>query len=131
RTYLRRVTCNAASDWIRKRVIRARVEAAWVKHRPADTGEPDAEGECDRTESRRALGQVLGEVRVRTAPATWACFEGQCLRGRPADELAAELGISPNAVYVNASRVRARVRYWWAEYPPARPEFLPEAPPCL
>jgi DNA-directed RNA polymerase specialized sigma24 family protein len=106
----RALTCNAASNWIQKRVSRARVEAEWCRHRSTDTGGPDAVGERDRSKALRALDLILAEVRKATSPATWACFEGQVLRGRPAPELAAELGISTNAVYVNACRVRARVR---------------------
>jgi len=109
-TWLWRVTCNAASNWIQQRVSRARVEAEWCRHRSTDTGGPDAVGERDRSKALRALDLILAEVRKATSPATWACFEGQVLRGRPAPELAAELGISTNAVYVNACRVRARVR---------------------
>jgi RNA polymerase sigma-70 factor (ECF subfamily) len=68
------------------------------------------------------LDRVFSEVRRTTLPATWACFEGQILHGRAADELASELGVSRNAVYVNTSRVRARVREHWLRHPaPADP----------
>lgn len=117
RTWLWRVTCNAATSWIRKRVSRARAEAEWRKHRRTDAGDPDAGGEFDRAQALQALDQILAEVREATAPVTWACFEGQFLRGRPVAELAAELGVSTNAVYVNACRVRARVRDRWARVP--------------
>ena len=63
------------------------------------------------------LDQILAEVRETTSPSTWACFEGRILRDRPATELASELGVSPNAVYVNACRVRARVREHYTRHP--------------
>jgi RNA polymerase sigma-70 factor (ECF subfamily) len=108
RTWLWRVTCNAAANWRRKRASRSRAEAAWCTHRSADAAETRETGEPVRR--RQVLDQVLAEVRETTAPATWACFEGRVLRDRPAADLATELGVSPNAVYVNACRVRARVR---------------------
>ena len=117
RTWLWRVACNAASNWTRKRASRARAEAEWFRHRPADTEDPDAAGERGRADALRVLDRALAEVREATSPATWACFEEQVLRGRPAAELAAELGVSRNAVYVNACRVRARVRTRWIRFP--------------
>jgi RNA polymerase sigma-70 factor (ECF subfamily) len=64
---------------------------------------------------RRIMEVVLERVRAQAAPATWSCFEGRILEGRPASEIAAALGISTNAVYVNASRLLARVREECAE----------------
>lgn len=115
-TWLWRVTRNAAANWIRKRDSRGRAEAAWCQHRPATTTEPDAAVERDQARALQVLDQVLAEVRETTSPATWACFEGQVLRGRQAVDLAGELGVSPNAVYVNACRVRARVRERWNRF---------------
>lgn len=117
RTWLWRITSNAASNWLRKRVSRARAEAEWRRHRPAETTEPDATDERDQARALQILDQILAEVRDTTLSATWACFEGQVLHGRPAVELAAELGVSPNAVYVNACRVRARVRERCTRHP--------------
>jgi RNA polymerase sigma-70 factor (ECF subfamily) len=59
---------------------------------------------------------VLARVRENAQTTSWACFEGRILVGRPAAELAAELGVSSNAVYVNASRLLARVRDECAEF---------------
>ncbi len=66
-----------------------------------------------------ALAGGLGEVLLRRAlelmqreyrPATWrACWE-QVVEGRPAAEVARELGLSVNAVYVARSRVLWRLR---------------------
>jgi RNA polymerase sigma-70 factor (ECF subfamily) len=55
---------------------------------------------------RRALEMMQREFR----PATWkACWE-QVVQGRSAAEVAAELGLSVNAVYVARSRVLRRLR---------------------
>ena len=109
-TWLWRITGNAAKNWIRKQGSRARAEAAWHRLQPATPVGDDAPDERERARLRQLLDQVFAEVRRTTLPATWACFEGQVLHGRPADELATELGVSRNAVYVNTCRVRARVR---------------------
>ena len=43
-------------------------------------------------------------------PRSWACFEQRLLRDRPGAEIAAELGIEPSTVFVNACRVLKQVR---------------------
>ena len=109
-TWLWRIASNAAKNWSRKRLGRARAEAAWHRLQPTNQRGDDAPDEQERARLRQVLDQVFAEVRQTTLPATWACFEGQVLHGRPAGELATELGVSQNAVYVNTCRVRARVR---------------------
>jgi RNA polymerase sigma-70 factor (ECF subfamily) len=110
RTWLWRITCNAATNWRRKRASRSRAEAVWCSRQSADAAGANARESRELVRFRQILDQVLAEVRETTSPATWACFEGRVLRDRPAAEVATELGVSANAVYVNACRVRARVR---------------------
>ncbi|MDB5392110.1 MAG: rpoE 1 [Planctomycetaceae bacterium] len=109
RTWLWRVTHNALADWGRHRATRNQAERGWV-----DLYQPDANDESDAEWNelyrRRILEIVTERVRASTQPVTWACFEGRILAGRPAAEIADETGVSVNAVYVNASRVMARVR---------------------
>jgi RNA polymerase sigma-70 factor (ECF subfamily) len=115
RTWLWRVTCNAATNWRRKRTSRDRAEAAWCRHRSA--GAAGAREAGGPVRLRQVLDQVLAEVRETTSPAAWACFEGRVLRDRPAAVVANELGVSRNAVYVHVCRVRARVRERCARNP--------------
>jgi RNA polymerase sigma-70 factor (ECF subfamily) len=110
RTWLWRITSNAASNWNRKQASRARTEAAWRERRSAYSVREDAPREQAQARLGHLLDRVLVEIRATTAPATWACFEGRVLRDRPAIEVATEVGVSLNALYVNVSRVRARVR---------------------
>jgi RNA polymerase sigma-70 factor (ECF subfamily) len=110
RTWLWRVASNAVANWNRKRNSRTRTEAAWRERQFAQTLGDNVAPEPEQTHYRHLLEQVLVEVRGATLPTTWACFEGRVLRARPAIELAAELGVSQNSVYVNASRVLAQVR---------------------
>lgn len=109
RTWLWRVTHNALADWARRRDARQRAERGWAD----EQSPPDAEAlsaEWDVLYRRRVLEIVLERVRSTAQPATWASFEGRILQGRPAAEIAAETGLSVNAVYVNASRLLTRVR---------------------
>jgi RNA polymerase sigma factor (sigma-70 family) len=109
RTWLWRVTHNALADWVRSRATRDRAEKGWI-----DQQEPAANGhesvQWDDLFRRRALEVAIERVRATTQPVTWACFEGKILNGRPAAEVAAATGVSTNAVYLNASRVMARIR---------------------
>lgn len=55
---------------------------------------------------RRGLAEIAGEV----DPATMAAFERFALRGEPADEVAADLGMTANAVYGAKRRLLQRLR---------------------
>ncbi len=54
--------------------------------------------------------QAMEVVRGDFSPATWAAFTRFVLDGAPATEVAAELGITANAVYLARNRVLTRVR---------------------
>ena len=73
------------------------------------------EDEWIRRHRKRILEVVLPRVRARVSPTSWACFERRLLQGRSAAEVAAELGIKANVVYVYASRVLKEVRRGCAE----------------
>jgi RNA polymerase sigma-70 factor (ECF subfamily) len=109
RTWLWRVTQNALADWARRRNARDRAERGWADEYKPPEGE-NSSAEWDQLYRRRILESVLERVRLSSQPATWACFEGRILKDRPATEIAAETGVSVNAVYVNASRLLTRVR---------------------
>jgi RNA polymerase sigma-70 factor, ECF subfamily len=115
RTWLWQVAHSALADWHRRGAVRVRAEQQWVdQHEPllAD----DRDEDWDELYRQRILEVVLQRVRTAVNPSSWACFEGRLLLDRPAAEIAAELGISANAVYVNASRLLARVREECAEF---------------
>jgi RNA polymerase sigma-70 factor (ECF subfamily) len=109
RTWLWRVTHNALSDWARRRATRDRAERDWINQQESAIEDAPSD-EWNQMYRRRILEVVLERVRAQSLPATWTCFEGRILEGRPASEIAAALGISANAVYVNASRLLARAR---------------------
>ena len=72
---------------------------------PPRGDDPD-EAEYRRALFRRALEVVRGDF----SPAVWAAFTRFALGGVPADRVAAELGITANAVYLARNRVLTRVR---------------------
>jgi RNA polymerase sigma-70 factor (ECF subfamily) len=109
RTWLWRVAHNALADWGRRRATRDRAEHVWGDlHLQTDVLEADSD--WNDLYRRRILEVVTERVRATSQPASWACFAGRILAGRAAADVAAETGVSVNAVYVNASRILARVR---------------------
>src|SRR5262249_40979600 len=102
RTWLWRITSNAATNWRRKRVSRAQAEAAWCRHQHADATGSDAPEAGEHLRLRQILNEALAEVRGTTTQATWACFEGRALQDRPAAGLANEVGGLPHPGPVDA-----------------------------
>jgi RNA polymerase sigma-70 factor (ECF subfamily) len=114
RAWLRTITDHKVGDFIRR--SRKQPEAAGgstaqkvLEQVPDDTGgdvaEPDSPDER-RILLRRALELVKAEVEPRTWEAAWRTT---VLDQRPAD-VAADLGMTPNAVYIARSRVLSRLR---------------------
>lgn len=118
RTWLWRVTHNAVVDWSRRRGRRAAAEEEARKEAEVAVGPDDADLEAEwlTAHRRRILEFAIQQVRSRSNERSWACFERHLLQGRSSAEVAEELGITANSVYVNASRVLARVRQQCAEY---------------
>ena len=72
---------------------------------------PDGAEAFWETEYRQELARrALRLIQTEFAPTTWkACWE-TVVHGRPTQEVAQELGISENAVYVAKCRVLRRLR---------------------
>jgi RNA polymerase sigma-70 factor (ECF subfamily) len=64
----------------------------------------------DEEHDRHVVARLLQLVRPEFTPTTWQAFERSALQGRPAAEVAAELGLTPNAVCIARSRVIRRLR---------------------
>src|SRR4051794_3308867 len=72
---------------------------------------PGADDDFDDQEYRTHIaGRALRLVRDEFAPAAWQAFWGVVVDGRPAAAVAAELGLSANAVYLARGRVLRRLR---------------------
>lgn len=117
RTYLWRLTHNTLIDRARRSAVRDRAEGEWVRRfREADESQSrELEKAWILQHRRRILEVVLPRAREKASATAWSCFEGRLIHRRPAAELAARLGITPNAVYVYASRVLQDVRRRCAE----------------
>jgi RNA polymerase sigma-70 factor (ECF subfamily) len=106
RAWLKTVLRNRWRQQQRHRAVEKRVDAAL----DAVAG-PDAVPELEAEEYRRHLvGRALALMEAEFQPQTWkACWES-VVHGRAAAEVAAELGMTPNAVYLARSRVLRRLR---------------------
>lgn len=131
RTWLWRITTNAILDRVPGRKAFASGQAGESdlgKSTPSKRPKVHDEGQVDLrqiaaaseedddwiTAYRQAiLNRVLEEIRAEieaTNPNKWASFERHGLLGKPAAEVAAELGVNANLVYQNSARVLKEVR---------------------
>ena len=62
------------------------------------------------TEARAVYERCVRLIRAEFEERTWRAFWAAAVDGRPAAEVAAELGMTPGAVYVAKSRVLKRLR---------------------
>lgn len=109
RHWLKRVTRNTARDRQRRRQLPT-LPADSVEDLPA--AEQRWDSEFERALLQTAVRQIQGEFR----PRTWKCFEHHLIQGDTAQATALQVGVSINAVYVNCSRVTARLREFCAFY---------------
>jgi RNA polymerase sigma-70 factor (ECF subfamily) len=115
RSWLRTVVRHALAD--RGRRHKRRPEAGGVGgstalERLADLPGPAAVGRNSAAEGcTTAAGRagVLDRVRARVEPTNWEAFRQRMVEGRPAAEVAAELGITVGAVYKAAERIKRMV----------------------
>jgi RNA polymerase sigma-70 factor, ECF subfamily len=77
----------------------------------ADIAGPEADDGLDETEYRKQLvARALELVQGDFEPATWTAWSQYAVAGRPAAEVAGELGLSTHAVYLAKARVLRRLR---------------------
>jgi RNA polymerase sigma-70 factor (ECF subfamily) len=105
RAWLRTITLNKLRERKRREALARKVPLTAEPELP-DGAEDFWEAEYRQALTRRALQLMQTDF----APATWkACWE--CVaKGRPAQEVGRELGISENAVYIARCRVLRRLR---------------------
>ncbi len=107
RAWLRTVALNKWRDFLRRRAAAPAGDPAALDEVVA----PEDSGAFSEVEYRQHLvSRALRLMQAEFAPKTWqACWE-HVAAGRPAAEVAAELGISVGSVYVAKSRVMSRLR---------------------
>jgi RNA polymerase sigma factor (sigma-70 family) len=77
----------------------------------ADVPGPEAVSELENEEyQQRLLARAMELMQTDFAPATWKCFWECEVNGRAAADVAQQLGLKVGAVWVNKSRVLARLR---------------------
>jgi RNA polymerase sigma-70 factor (ECF subfamily) len=64
----------------------------------------------DAEHDRHVAETILGSIRLEFQSATWRAFEATVRDQRPTEEVAADLGMTPNAVLIAKSRVLKRLR---------------------
>lgn len=108
RGWLRTILVNKWRDCERRRALAPPVNDPEALARLAD---PDLEENLWEAEYRQHLvGRALELMQAEFQPSTWkACWE-TVVADRPAAEVAAELGLSVDAVYTAKSRVLRRLR---------------------
>jgi RNA polymerase sigma factor (sigma-70 family) len=107
RAWLFGVTRNTLINHGRGQASYKKAIAGWAAHvlrtTPADSIE--MEQEFLKLHLEKILANALKVVRTRVSSKSWACFEHRLLKKRPAAEIAADVKIEPDAVYVYVSRV--------------------------
>jgi RNA polymerase sigma-70 factor (ECF subfamily) len=106
RSWLARIVRSRCCDLSRRRRRDARLKtqlAEWVL-----PGAKISE-ERDSAPHEEALRAAIDVARSTARPQTWDCFEQHVLKGRPAAEVASEVGTTVNAVYLNSMRMMNRV----------------------
>ncbi len=108
RAWLRTITLNKWRDRCRRLAVRP---PEVTGHPPPDVVAPDPDIAFGEAEYRRHLvARALELMQAEFQPTTWkACWEF-VVAGRPAADVARELGISENAVYLAKARVLRRLR---------------------
>ena len=112
RAWLFSVAHNTLIDQARRRASQKKAMDGWVANvlRASPSDSVRMEEDWTRIHREKILAHALRTIRARVSSRAWICFEQRLLRDRPAAEIARELGIEPNAVYVNACRVMKLVR---------------------
>lgn len=107
RGWLFRVTVNQCRDFRRRKATRALPTAAGLSAVSDDA----AVSELEETEYRRLLvRRGLEVIRPDFSEATWTAFTKVMVEGRSPADVAVELSISVNAVFLARHRVLTRLR---------------------
>lgn len=111
RTWLFQVTVNAVTDHFRRKQRIGKHEIGMAEDAPEPAVvDPSPDANWDREFEQRLYHVALEQVRAQSNETTWTCFEKYTLGNRSAEDVAAELGMLPNTVRKNASRILARIR---------------------
>lgn len=113
RAWLRTITVNCLRDFWKAQRIRPKAtgdtDFLQIMNQMEDP-ESALSQLWDREHDLHVTQKLLELIKPQFAENTWLAFQGVTLEGRKADEVAAELQITINAVYIARSRVLAQLR---------------------
>ncbi|MEZ6137401.1 MAG: sigma-70 family RNA polymerase sigma factor [Pirellulaceae bacterium] len=112
RTWLSRIARNLIADHFAgraKRPLSQAISDSWLDDLTHDDGiSEDAEFE---SEYRQSVFRVAAnKVAQRVSATVWEAFEATAVRGQPAEQIAAQLGMSLGGLYVARCRVLKMLR---------------------
>jgi RNA polymerase sigma-70 factor (ECF subfamily) len=106
RRWLRTITLNKWRDR-QRRSVRNRI----VSEMPtAEIAAPEPEDFSEREYRKQLVNRAMELIRPEFQPKTWQAFLDTAVAGRSPADVATELGLSRNAVYVARCRVLERLR---------------------
>jgi RNA polymerase sigma-70 factor (ECF subfamily) len=112
RAWLRTVTLFVIADHRRHRLSQPRAVPDRQMQGPLDDAALASCQTDDEAEERRILyRRALELLRPQVSPPAWRAFTQTLIEGRPAAEVAAELGVSVNQVRVLSYRTRQKLRH--------------------
>ena len=111
RGWLLTVTRNKLNDHFRRRTRYQELcdEAAVLQLAEETCLEPHLL-ESERHHRQQLLEWASTKVQAEVAESTWKAFVATAIEGRPAAEVARELGLTPGAVYIAKARTMVRLR---------------------
>ena len=110
RHWLRRVSLNKAHDLQRAAKRHERTGC----HLTPLSGREERDAVWTQAFQTQLIELALRTIRPSLREKTWLCFVQHVQQGHPAAQVALSLGLSENAVYINSSRVLARLREFCA-----------------
>lgn len=104
RAWLKTIVQNKVRTFLRRRTVTMSIEGQTLAVPPTTLANWDAEY------ATTLLARALELIESEFEPTTWKAFRLLQMDGQPAAQVAAELGVSRNAVYIARCRVLSRLR---------------------
>ena len=112
RGYLRRIVDGAVADWYaqQRQSPSAARHAGTLKHLARLPARLDLTARLEEAFDTELLTLAMRDVRERVQPHTWRAFHRQVFDQCPGVDVAAELGVEVNVVYVARHKVTRMIR---------------------
>jgi RNA polymerase sigma factor (sigma-70 family) len=114
RSWLRTITCHCLKDhWRSKKGLNQGIGGSEVQERIAQLEDPQSQLSqmWNEEHDRHVMRQLLEQLKQEFEAKTWKAFQMFALESRPVNEVARELEMTTNAVFIAKSRVVARLRH--------------------